>query len=237
MKPFCSPPCWTIILILALYFPVISQDSLFMNDPGLESGIFELASYKWKELEKYGIEGQAYKYDKKTGQKIPFELLRGIHVSKPWQVPGKGPFKHLTVQPVEGKSCAGFYTTKIGEITAITKELSAGLDYHSCYTFNLYLSWDESFGRGLEGKIESFDSSENPCVLRIWAGDASNKRIQLLGVGPIVYHQEWKNYAFNFQAEGNYTHITLEAYYAGKSFFDGHFLLDQLSPVVRMGCE
>ena len=84
--------------------------------------------------------------------------------------------------------------------------------------------------------LENFS---NPAVLNIWGGDTECQNIELLAQSEPVNHSDWIKYDFVFNPKQDLKSITLEAYFANTFLerYNGHILIDGLSPIVMIPCE
>jgi hypothetical protein len=84
--------------------------------------------------------------------------------------------------------------------------------------------------------LENFIS---PAVLRIWGGNESCEQKELIGQSHPVENTGWKHYRFVLRPKDNYSSITIEAYYANLTpkAYNGHILIDNLSPIVKIECK
>ena len=82
------------------------------------------------------------------------------------------------------------------------------------------------------------DYSE-PIVLRIFGGNSYCEFNELLYESEVVDSYEWSEYLIEFSAEQSHSFITLEAFYKTPILesYNGHILLDALSPIYQVSCE
>lgn len=75
-----------------------------------------------------------------------------------------------------------------------------------------------------------------PVILQVWGGFNYCESNQLLYETTKIDHWEWRNYKAKFTVEDNYEVITFEAYYSDDYTipYNGHLLLDNISPIVRV---
>ena len=94
-----------------------------------------------------------------------------------------------------------------------------------------YINQSRSSGRVVE--------YSDPIVLRIFGGNSFCEFNELLFESEVIDSDEWSEYFIEFNAEQNHSHITLEAFYKTPILFsyNGHILLDALSPIYQVSCK
>ncbi|MEP7323229.1 MAG: OmpA family protein [Saprospiraceae bacterium] len=125
----------------------------------------------------------------------------------------------------------------------LEKPLLAGL----CYNFSIYLSSAEKYKSGTNNRdnapiITRSDSTFNfniPVVLRIWGGNISCGRSELLAESPPIDNYEWKQYFFRFKPKSDYKYIMLEAFFKTPVLlpYNGNVLVDNASDIVGVSCN
>ncbi len=84
-----------------------------------------------------------------------------------------------------------------------------------------------------ERKVINF---KTPIILQIWGGFNYCENNQLLYESTEINHQDWQTYKAKFIVDDNYEVITFKVDYSDKDNFpcNGHLLLDNISPIVRV---
>ncbi|MEP7265992.1 MAG: OmpA family protein [Saprospiraceae bacterium] len=117
-----------------------------------------------------------------------------------------------------------------------------------CYDFSIYLSSSSTYKSmtndrdKIPGLILRGDTMYNfdvPAVLRIWGGNISCGRSELLAESDPIDHLDWKPYNFRLKPKTNYKYIMLEAFFKTPVLFpyNGNILLDNASDLVPVECE
>ena len=125
-------------------------------------------------------------------------------------------------KPYEGQSCLALVTRDDGTVEDVSQVLSEPLMKDSCYTISIYLAHSSKYvGYNLPGRV------------RIWGGSTPGQKQELLAVSPLIDHEQWKVYKFQFVPTSKLISFTLEAYYAPGSLFKyrGNVLLDYCSDI------
>jgi hypothetical protein len=113
------------------------------------------------------------------------------------------------------------------------------LEADSCYSFTAFLARSDSYLSGTSRSASRLENFTTPAVLNIWGGFDDCDRMQMLGQSGPVDHNTWKHYDFILWPTNNYTHITIEAYYADNLHpaYNGHIMVDNLSPIIEIECK
>jgi len=120
----------------------------------------------------------------------------------------------------------------------VSQGLKTSLDPTKCYSLDAFLCHASKF-ESRTRKSDTLSSYVHPVVLLIWGGSASCKKESLLASSPPIENLDWQPYTFTFQPDGFYKHIILEAFYVNPNSepYNGHLLIDGLSPIVEMKCK
>ena len=102
-----------------------------------------------------------------------------------------------------------------------------------CYLFQLALAHSENFINysAIQQQQTLFNT---PIILKIWGGNSTCDKEELLGETVAIDHFEWDSYSFYLCPTKSHTHLTLEAYYADDQAMtipNGHLLIDDASPL------
>lgn len=168
-----------------------------------------------------------------TGESAP-----DVHPSNFWQV-SKPAFN--------GRTYMGLVVRHNDTWERVSQMLESPLVGGQCYNFSIYLSSSEQYRSGtnnrdlpipmrLNDTVYNFDI---PAVLRIWGGNISCGRSELLAESDPVDHFEWKQYSFRIKPKTNYKYIMLEAFFKTPVLFpyNGNILLDNASAFVPVPCN
>lgn len=141
--------------------------------------------------------------------------------STPDILPGPWGVQH---KAQDGATCLGLVSREDGTSEDVTQALPGMLKAGTCYTFTLYLSHSKRYaGYNL------------PVRLRVWGGAGRNGRDQLLATSPLIDHEDWRVYKFQFIPNRDMRVITFEAHYGPGVFkpYKGNILLDNCSYIER----
>ena len=143
----------------------------------------------------------------------------------------------VTKQAYDGQTYISMVTRQSGKYESVSQELSNPLLRGKCYNLKLYLALSpvDYSKTSASSDLESFS---HPVVLRIWGGREKCDKFELLGQSDPVDHYEWKEYSFDVTIPLEIHSITLEAFYKNSSVeYNGHILVDHLSPMVEIECD
>lgn len=171
-----------------------------------------------------------------TGQTVPirnpsFEDAPGASkVPKGWQSsPGSTPdimpgAWDIQFAPQHGSTCVGLVTRTDGSNEDIGQGLGETLKGGVCYAFSLYLA-----------HAPKYVGYNNPVRLRIWGAATRGAKEMLLASSPLIDHNDWRNYKFQFVPTKDMKYITFEAYFGpGITFkYKGNILLDNCSAIEK----
>lgn len=208
------------------------------------------------------FEGMPISYSPPAGWKdcgvefFPKETPPDIHphASEPFGVNQK---------PADKKTYLGMVVRENGSWESISQQLVKPIKANQCYAFRVKMCQSEKYKSVLRGS--KFDSSKtkrstrkikggrittrtmereeinftDPIVLRIWGGDETCDKKQLLAVSPLIKNKEWADYIFKLHPDANYQSLTLEAFDGDEivKFPSGNILLDDASPIIPIDCN
>jgi len=144
----------------------------------------------------------------------------------------------VDVQAIDGNTYLGLVVRDEDSWEYVSQGLKTSLDPSKCYTLDAFLCHSDKF----ESRTRSSEkpvSYANPAVLLIWGGSSPCKKESLLASSPPIENIDWQRYTFTFQPDGSYKHIILEAYYVTNDSvpYNGHILVDGLSPIIEIECK
>jgi len=145
----------------------------------------------------------------------------------------------VTMQPQNGETYLGLVVRAVNSWESVGQKLSMPLQADSCYTFSAMLAVSDTYlspTRYSDTKLESF---AQPVMLVIWGGQYECDKQEILAESSDVKYVEWRPYTFELSPNRNYTYITLEAYYSNSSLetYNGHIMVDNLSPIIKKACK
>lgn len=125
-------------------------------------------------------------------------------------------------KPENGKTFLGLITRQNETWEYIGQKLSNPLKKGECYMFSASLA-----------KSPNYALYNRSIILKIWGGESSCVKKQLLAQTDLIDHYDWKQYDFVLIPKGEYNYIILEAYYGKDTIwpYNGNFLLDNCSAI------
>jgi len=165
--------------------------------------------------------------------RFPSESPPDIH-----PVPG-GTAWNVTKKAIDGTTYLGMVVRDNDSWESITQKLKDELTAEQCYSFHAYLSMSPTYQSRTRTSPDNLVNFSNPIVLIIWGGTEMCEKSEFLAKSSPIDHVEWKEYEFEFWPKSDYEYITLEAFYVtpvSKSY-NGHILVDGLSPIVKISCD
>ena len=147
------------------------------------------------------------------------------------------------LQAVDGQTYLGIVARSNATWEAVSQKLCRPLEPNKCYLFKASLAIvDSSISRNKRSPehLESY-----PIALQIWGGSDDCNRGQLLGKSLPVNNFNWQENSFIFKPTATWDYILIEAFYYfpsnitedEKVAYNGHILVDDLSPIIQISCE
>jgi len=121
---------------------------------------------------------------------------------------------------------------------SVGQRLSMDLVRNHCYEMNLYLCHSDNYWSRSKKTNQEINFDE-PVMMRLWGGYGFCDHVEKLAEEGPVNHTEWKKYTVEMRPLlGNYTHLTIEAFYKPKTAFayNGNLLVDNLSYIREIPC-
>ena len=166
-------------------------------------------------------------------------------------------------KPAHGFAYLGLLIRETGSWESVSQKLLKPLKANQCYAFRIAMCRSENYKSGFQkNKIDKRSARKNkgvriiiksltkiaergdinftdPAVLRIWRGDESCDRKQLLAISPLVKNTEWADYFFKIKPDANYKSLTFEVFDGDEivGFPNGNILLDDASPLIPIDCD
>jgi outer membrane protein OmpA-like peptidoglycan-associated protein len=117
---------------------------------------------------------------------------------------------------------------------SVGQKLSRPIRKGQCYKFTIQLARSDRYVSPTRIQPNDLTNFERGCVLRLYGGNTSKDKAELLSSSEVVENTSWKEYEFEFTARNSdYTYFFLEAYYKTPTMFhyNGNILLDNASPI------
>lgn len=142
----------------------------------------------------------------------------------------------VTVEPYHGKTYLGMVARDNGTAESVGQRLDTALQVGKCYALSLYLMRSPQYVSVSRrtGLVTNFNT---PIVLNVY-GSAEGVPTQLIGATPDIANEHWLPVVFEFEAEGPYDVLLLEAAHAPERQrdYNGNLLLDHLGPIQQVPC-
>ena len=128
----------------------------------------------------------------------------------------------VQVTPKDGRSCVGLVTREDGTSEDIAQALAQPMKANTCYKFSMYLA-----------HTKNYVGYNQPVRLRVWGSTGRSAKEVLLASSPLVAHDDWRPYIFQFITPQEIRYLTFEAYYGPGVLlrYKGNILLDFCSPL------
>lgn len=212
-----------LIFVLFNFFYIQGQDTIYLVNPSFEDrprkgGEFSDPIKGWHDC----------------GLTIfPGESPPDIHPvpSSAWEV---------SEPPSDGKTYLGLVARYNDSWESVSQRLSAPLEGGHCYSLEADLCISKQYRSGTRRSKETLENFIQPLVLKVWAGSFFCEKTELLAESTPVDHQDWETYYLDLKPGKNFTYITIEAYYDiknNRTAYNGHILVDNLSPIIEITCE
>ena len=224
MKSLLNTTYLLLSLLMATIFinPLYSQDTIYLQNPSFEDeprkgGTLYLPIKSWHDC---GL------------SKFPGESPPDIH-------PLPGYAWGVNMEPFDGYTYLGLVIRYNDTYESVSQALSSPLKAETCYSFSAVLAKSEIYNSATSRSAPRVESFANPVILKIWGCDKFCSNVELLGQSTPVDHSDWGYYDFVIKPTKDYRYITIEAYYEPSSLerYNGHVMVDALSPFIEIGCE
>jgi hypothetical protein len=132
----------------------------------------------------------------------------------------------------DGRSFVGMVVRDDATWEAIGQTLEQPLLPNYQYQFSIYLARSNNY-RSLSKRNRVEVDFNEATVLRVWGGNYSGDRGELLVKSLPIYHTDWQEYTFEFEPTKVWEYFILEAYFEDDDGFayNGNLLLDNCSPI------
>jgi|AntRauTorckE5430_2_1112549.scaffolds.fasta_scaffold06862_1 hypothetical protein len=134
----------------------------------------------------------------------------------------------------DGTSFVGMTVREDVTWEAMAQKLEQPLLKNNQYQFSIHLARSDSYRNVIKKLINRYEVAfTDAAVLRIWGGDDSNYRGQLLAESLPIEHTDWQEYTFEFEPIDDWDYFVLEAFFKDENGFayNGNLLLDNCSEI------
>jgi hypothetical protein len=152
----------------------------------------------------------------------------------------------------DGATYLGMVTRYTNTYESVSQLLGKPIEAGKCYSISVYLALSEqynsptprssmdlkSYGRNQTPKMTT-ENFSNPVELLIWGGHDYCQRVQLLVHSGAINNHDWKYYSLEISPEESFEYITIGAFFVFgyTEPYNGHILVDGLSPIIEIECK
>ena len=151
--------------------------------------------------------------------------------------PSDPPAFEVVSQPFHGSSYLGLVTRANRTWESVNQQLDEPLKKRNCYSMSVYLCQSPKYTSKTTWAGEETINFTAPTRVRVW-GIYEDSQSELLSETPPIDHLDWKRYTIVLSPTQKIHSLILEAYYPNESEpTNGHVLLDNLSPILKLSCN
>ena len=120
----------------------------------------------------------------------------------------------------------------------ISQKVMGTLKQGKCYTFSIDLAKSKIYMSHTKGNQLYKTNFSQPAVMRLWGGNSHCDQGELLAESEPVSNVDWKNVSFLIEPNGNYSYITVEAFFKTPILFgyNGNVCMDNASHFKLIEC-
>jgi len=126
---------------------------------------------------------------------------------------------------------------------SLSQKVFGTLKEGNCYSFSIFLARSKKYMSNTVGQKNLLGAPKRnfnqPAVLRVWGGTSYCQLDELLAESKPVENNDWEEYKFHIEPTGNYTHITLEAFFQTPTLFgyNGNVCIDNAGDFRLKNCD
>ncbi len=187
-----------------------------------------------KNLETIYLENPSFEDFPRAGQSPAGWADCGSPVETPPDVQPFGGFR-VTKAAQHGSTYLGLVTRDNNTWESVSQPLSKAIKKGICYNFSIFAARSEIYESATKKNPLSPTNFDKSVTVRVWAGNSTCERKEMLAQSEVVGGLEWKQINLKFTPKnGDYQYITIEAYYKTPTLvpYNGNILLDNASPIV-----
>ena len=202
-----------------------AQDTIYLRNPSFEDvprkgGEFSPPIKEWHDC---GL------------VRFPGESPPDIHPV--YGVPGNA--WEVSKKAYDGKTYLGLVTRYSDTYESVSQKLDKPIESGKCYTLSIFLAKSDDYKSRTQRSRNELENFIQPVECLIWGGDDFCSHDQLLVHSGPVSNSEWKEYRLTFSPNKSYQYFTIGAFfeYGYLTPYNGHILVDALSPIVEVKCQ
>lgn len=149
----------------------------------------------------------------------------------------------VSMQPQNGSSYLGLVVRANGTWEAVSQRLFTPLRAEACYSLTAMMALSDSFQSptiaSIKNGINEVESFSHPVKIVIWGGQDDCEKLEILAESSGVANYDWQLYEMILSPKSHCTNITIEAFYLRRNQdrYNGHVLIDNLSPIIEVDCK
>jgi hypothetical protein len=214
------------ILLLILFFSfskkLIGQDTIYLNNPSFEDaprrgGEFSSPIEDWQDC---GL------------VRFPGESPPDIHG-------GTIPFWNVRTKAYDGGTFLSMVVRDNDTWESISQYINTSINAETCYSFHAYMCVSPKYESRTRKSPDALVNFSTPVELLIWGGNDFCDKKELLARSEPISNLDWDEFSFEFYPTMNHSYITLEAFWKLPILqsYNGHLLIDNLSPIIEISCQ
>jgi len=151
---------------------------------------------------------------------------------------GQTDYWNTEVVAAQGKTYMTMVVREDDSFESVSQKLIGTLKAGQCYKFSIQLIRSKTYLSPTQNSREEKNFTQ-PAVFRLYGGNSSCDNAELLAESPPIDNEKWQKYEFKVNPNGNYTHISLVAYFVVPTAFgyNGHICLDDASKLIEIDCD
>ena len=147
------------------------------------------------------------------------------------------------LQPQEGATYLGLVTRANGTYESVGQRLFTPLRAGTCYSLTAMMTQSPMYKSAtvetIKNGTRNLENFIQPVKVIVWGGIYTCEKLEVLAESSAVTNHEWQPFELTLKPHNNYTYITIEAFYSisQEKKFNGHVLIDNLSPIIAIDCK
>jgi len=165
--------------------------------------------------------------------------------------PVKGNAWDVSKEACNGKTYLSLVTRYTNTYESVSQLLSTPIEAGKCYRISACLALSEQYNSPTPRSSNAYqaynrnqpvtmtENFSNPVELLVWGGHEYCQRVQLFVHSGAISNHEWKYYSLEIAPEESFEYITIGAFFVFgyTEPYNGHILVDGLSPIVEIECK
>ncbi len=201
-----------LIAFMAISFFGLAQDpidTIFLKNPSFEQGHTFI-----------GVDGWT---DTGPSDESPYDAQPGLF--------------GCNQRPAHGNGYVGMVVRDVESYESMSQRLYKPLQKGKCYAFSLKLARSKYYTSPSK-KTGDIVPYTTPARIRIWGGNTSREKREMLAETRVIVNTAWKAFFFDMKPIRDYQYISIEAFYKTPTLFpyNGNVLIDDASNIYEMDC-